>query len=66
MYRPYIPYLDIPRYTGLYIDKKGIYRNIRGITQYFRIGKINKDNRRIRTQNLTHTAWLFIPLHHQR
>ena len=38
----YIPYRDIPRYTGLYIDRKGIYRNIRGITQYIRIGKIKK------------------------
>ncbi len=38
----YIPYLDISRYTGLYIDRKGIYSNIRGITQYIRIGKIKQ------------------------
>ncbi len=36
----YIPYRDILGYTGIYIDRKGIYRVIRGITQYIRIGKI--------------------------
>jgi hypothetical protein len=29
-------------YTGIYIDRKGIYRVICGITQYMRIGKIKK------------------------
>ena len=38
----YIPYRDIPRYPGIYIDRKGIYHDIRGITQYIRIGKIRK------------------------
>ena len=41
----YIPYRDIPRYTGIYIDRKGIYSNIRGITQYIRIGKMKKITR---------------------
>jgi len=36
-----MPYRDIPRYAGLYIGRKGIYRDIRGITQYIAIGKIN-------------------------
>ena len=34
-------YSCIVGYTELYGDRKGIYRDIRGITQYITIGKIN-------------------------
>jgi len=34
-------YSCIVGYTELYGDRKGIYRDIRGIPQYIRIGKIN-------------------------